>query len=141
LEEAGVDAIHCTNGIYASKEYIIPPAAVEHGWSSDITAEIKSVVSIPVITVGRINNPMTAESILLSGKADLIAMGRASLADPHMPNKAKDGDFEEIIKCIGCLQGCSGRNSKQLPVKCLVNPMTGNESIYDLGKSVLRKKY
>jgi pyruvate/2-oxoglutarate dehydrogenase complex dihydrolipoamide dehydrogenase (E3) component len=67
-------------------------------------------------------------------------MGRASLADPHMPNKAKDGDFEEIIKCIGCLQGCSGRNSKQLPVKCLVNPMTGNESIYDLGKSVLRKK-
>ncbi|QZY56190.1 FAD-dependent oxidoreductase [Crassaminicella profunda] len=140
LEEAGVNAIHATNGVYASAQYIIPPAAVKHAWSSDITAEIKKVVSIPVITVGRVNDPLIAESILASEKADLVSMGRASLADPHLPNKAKEGRFEDIIHCIGCLQGCAGRNVQQLPVKCLVNPMTGNESEIKIEEAKAKKK-
>ncbi|MCY6370590.1 FAD-dependent oxidoreductase [Clostridium ganghwense] len=140
LEEAGVNAIHATNGVYASAQYIIPPAAVKHGWSSDISAEIKKVVSIPVITVGRVTDPLIAESILVSGKADLVSMGRASLADPHMPNKAKEDRFEDIIHCIGCLQGCAGRNVKQLPVKCLVNPMIGNESEIKIEEAEDKKK-
>ncbi|WBW97265.1 oxidoreductase [Oceanirhabdus sp. W0125-5] len=140
LEEAGVHAIHATNGVYASAQYIIPPAAVKHGWSSDISAEIKKVVSIPVITVGRVTDPLIAESILAAGKADLVSMGRASLADPHLPNKAKEGKLEEITRCIGCLQGCAGRNVKQLPVQCLVNPMTGNESEFKLEEAEDKKK-
>ena len=36
--------------------------------------------------------------------------------------------FDDIIRCIGCLQGCIQRNAQQLPIKCLVNPMTGHES-------------
>lgn len=140
LEEAGVNAIHATNGVYASAQYIIPPAAVKHAWSSDITAKIKKVVSIPVITVGRVTDPLIAESILASEKADLVSMGRASLADPHLPNKAKEGRFEDIIHCIGCLQGCAGRNVQQLPVKCLANPMTGNESEIKIEEAKDKKK-
>lgn len=49
-----------------------------------------------VIAVGRINEPLLAEKILEEGKADLIAMGRALLADPELPNKAYRGDFEDI---------------------------------------------
>ncbi len=128
LEEAGIDAIHASNGVYASSQYIIPPFSMKHAWSSDISEEIKKVVSIPVIGVGRITDPFIAESVIASGKADLVSMGRASLADPHLPKKSKEGKFEDIIHCIGCVQGCSGRNVKQVEVKCLVNPLTGSES-------------
>ena len=41
----------------------------------------------PVIAVGRINDVNIAESVLESGKADLVTMARASLADPDMPKR------------------------------------------------------
>lgn len=135
LEKAGVSAIHCSNSVYLSAaEFGIPSMAGKHAWSSDLTAEIKSVVSIPVITVGRINDPLIAESVVASGKTDLVAMGRASLADPHLPRKAKEGNHDDIIRCIGCMQGCIGKNSIGLPVQCLVNPMTGRESEWKIEK-------
>lgn len=141
LEKAGVHMIHCSNGVYASMlERTIPPAAIHHAWSSDLTAAIKSVVTIPVVTVGRINDPLIAESVLVSGKADLVAMGRASLADPYLPNKAKDGEFDDIIHCIGCMQGCIGKNMCGLPVQCLVNPRTGKETEINLETSSDKKK-
>jgi NADPH-dependent 2,4-dienoyl-CoA reductase/sulfur reductase-like enzyme len=86
------------------------------------------VVSIPVITVGRINDPFLTESILSSGKADFVAMGRASLADPEFPNKAAAGMLEDINYCIGCLQACIGNLFKNEPIGCLVNPLTGRET-------------
>lgn len=129
LEDAGVHAIHCSNSVYASAMvYGIPPSAQPHAWSSNITAEIKNVVNIPVITVGRVNDPLLAESVVSSGKADFVAMGRASLADPHMPNKAINGEYDDIVRCIGCMQGCVGRNSKGLPIQCVVNPSLGQET-------------
>jgi len=141
LEEAGVHMIHCSNSVYATAgEFGIPPAAMKHAWSSDITAAIKSVVSIPVITVGRVNDPLIAESVVVSNKADLVAMGRASLADPHLPNKAKEGRFEDIIRCIGCMQGCIGKNGIGLPVQCLVNPRTGRESEIQIETATKQKK-
>ena len=85
-----------------------------------------------VIAVGRINDVEIAESVLESGKADLVTMARASLADPDMPNKVKEGRADEVIHCIGCLQGCAGENGKGNCVRCLVNPLTGMEDEYDL---------
>lgn len=140
LEDAGINVIHASNGVYASSDKIIPPTAVGHAWSASISEEIKKVVSIPVIAVGRINDPLIAESVLRSNQADLISMGRASLADPHLPNKAKAGDFDNIIRCIGCLQGCIQRNAQQLPIKCLVNPMTGHESERQIKQATAKKK-
>lgn len=85
-----------------------------------------------VIAVGRINDVEIAESVLESGKADLVTMARASLADPDMPNKVKEGRADEVIRYIGCLQGCAGENGKGNCVRCLVNPLTGMEDEYDL---------
>ena len=59
-------------------------------------------------------------------------MGRASLADPDMPNKAREGRLCDINRCIGCLQGCDGELEQGLPIRCLVNPLTGKEDEYDL---------
>lgn len=140
LENAGIDLIHASNGVYASTEAIIPPTAVGHAWSANISEELKKVVSIPVIAVGRINDPLIAESVLRSKQADMISMGRGSLADPHLPNKAQAGEFDDIIRCIGCLQGCIQRNAQQLPIKCLVNPMTGHESERQITPASREKK-
>ena len=88
---------------------------------------MKAVCNIPVITVGRINDPRMADSIIRTGKADLVAMGRASLVDPEMPNKTKEGRFEDIRHCIGCNAGCMGNQLKGLPSACVLNPVRGHE--------------
>ncbi|WFD08885.1 FAD-dependent oxidoreductase [Tepidibacter hydrothermalis] len=140
LENAGIDVINVSFAVYKTLHYNVPPAAVPHAFAVDLAAEIKKVVSIPVITVGRINDPFIAETVLLSDKADLVAMGRAGLADPELPNKAEEGRVEDIIRCIGCLQGCVGRPLKGQPASCLVNPLSGKEKEFDIKKTNNKKK-
>lgn len=124
LEEAGIDMINCSqHGV----PYIIPPSAVPQAFAVNNAAEIKKVVQIPVIGVGRINDPLLAEEAILSGKMDLVAMGRASLADPDLPNKAKEGRLEDIVRCIACTQGCIGEKARGNVLCCLVNPTLGHE--------------
>lgn len=103
------------------------PMSTPHGCYVYLAAGIKEVVHIPVIALGRINNPHIAESILKEGKADFIALGRALLADPEFPHKAKRGDIYSIRKCIGCNIGCIGGLFNQLPVQCAVNARLGEE--------------
>ncbi len=140
LEQAGINAIHVSAGVYGSMQFIIPPSAVRHGWIADFAAEVKKVVSIPVITVGRITDPIMAETIIASGKADFVSMGRASLADPELPNKTSAKKFDDINYCIGCLQGCVGNLFKGNPGGCLVNPVTGRESEFALRPVDKKKK-
>ena len=94
----------------------------------------------PVIAVGRINDVNIAESVLESGKADLVTMARASLADPDMPKKVQEGREEEVVHCIGCLQGCAAESGKGNCVRCLVNPLTGMEDEYDMSPVEKAKK-
>ena len=79
VEEAGADCIHCSQGVYASTYVIIPPSVVPRAAYVENAAEIKKVVDIPVIAVGRINDVEIAESVLQADKADLVTMARASL--------------------------------------------------------------
>ena len=132
LEEAGVDLFHVSQGTYVSVDMILPPSVMPKACFIDNAAEIKKVVSVPVIGVGKITEPYVAEAILESGKADLVTMARASLADPALPNKARNGECADIIRCIGCLQDCTGQLGINGSVRCLVNPMTGMEWKYDL---------
>lgn len=132
MEEVGADCIHCSQGVYASTHTIIPPSVFPRAGYVEHAAEMKKAVQIPVIAVGRINDVELAESVLQSGKADLVTMARASLADPELPKKAQEGKMDEVLRCIGCLQGCSGENGKGNCVRCLVNPLTGMEDEYDM---------
>lgn len=93
-----------------------------------IPAVIKEVISLPVFCVGRINDPILAESILANGQADMIGMTRALVADPEMPVKAREGRLDEIRRCIGCNEGCVGRSWQIfLPIRCTMNPEFGRE--------------
>ncbi|MGG7618082.1 FAD-dependent oxidoreductase [Bacillus coreaensis] len=140
LEDAGVDIIHVSVGNYLSVDLNVASAYVNHGWTADMAKEIKQICSIPVIAVSRINDPILANSIIRSGKADFAAMGRASLADPELPNKALEGRFEDIRKCIGCNHGCIGTLFNDEPIRCVLNPTLGNESNCEIKPAEVKKK-
>lgn len=95
--------------------------------------KFKKLVNIPIITTNRINDLWIAECILKMCKADFIGMGRASLAAPHLPARAKSSDLTSIRYCIGC-QGCTGKIGIGNSVTVLVNPSVGRESELDYSK-------
>ena len=142
LDELGVDAIHISNGMYASPitRQIIAPMYTEHAFNMDTAEQVKKLVSCPVIVTNRINDPKMADTILEMGKADFIGMGRGSLADPHLPNKAKAGEFENIRYCIGCLQGCEAGLLAGTCATCLVNPRVAREYENPMDKTDSPKK-
>jgi len=129
LQQNGIDVIQVSGGDPESPDHLpVPPMYSRRGCYVNLAHSIKKGVSIPVITVGRINNILLANQIIESGKADLVAMGRAFLADPDFPRKALEGKLEEIRMCIGCNQGCRGRDrTKYLTVGCILNPRAGKE--------------
>lgn len=129
MERLGFDAIHVTNSVYAShpRYFSIGTMFMSHAFNLDDAAAIKNLVDIPVILTNRINDPEMADMILETGKADFIGFGRASICDPHIINKAKEGRFDEIKPCIGCLQGCVANLFAGKAATCLVNPSVGRE--------------
>ena len=127
-KECGVDGLHVSRAVHLHDECMWAPSLIHAGFSADYVSEIKRAVSIPVITVGRYTEPHYAELMVAEGRADLVAFGRQSIADPEMPNKAKAGRLDLMNPCIGCLQGCVPNMFKGEPITCLVNPLAGREA-------------
>lgn len=125
VEEAGVDAIDVAAGNYESLHLMAGGREAIPAYNVDGACEIKNAVSLPVIVAGRINDPLIAEDIIQSGKADFVALGRTSLADPEFPKKLAEGASAEIAPCISCSQGCVGYLFAGQPITCLVNPFCG----------------
>lgn len=141
VEALGVSAIHITYGVTSGAyQWVLPPAAIRTGYTLNIAEEVKKVVSIPVISVGRHTEPYIAENAIKAGKTDLVSFGRQSMADPHLPNKVAGGRLNELLICIACEQGCVGESNKGLPIKCLANPFTGREGTAKLIKAEKPKK-
>lgn len=142
LEEAGADAIHVTVGTAPSAIAMVAPASYPEGHLLPYAAAIKSAVSIPVIAVGRIHEPLLAETALQDGMADLISFGRQSIADPEFPRKVEEGRLSEICPCTSCLQGCIGRllDPAYGWVTCLMNPFAGREWEWKITPADKKKK-
>lgn len=140
LEEAGIDAVTVSGGILETGEYITQPMSIPRGCHVERARAIKQVAKIPVIAVGRINDPLLAEEILQKGDADLIAMGRSLIADPELPLKAREQRLEDIRPCIACNQGCVDRLYKNLDIACLTNPVAGREGQINLTVCAAPKK-
>jgi len=142
MENVGVDAFHVSTGVYGSMPWLIAPSAVPPGYNVYAAKEIKKVANIPVIAVGRINDPFLAEEILENGEADMVSLGRESISDPELPNKVASGNIEEITPCIGCMQACVGFlfDPNRLKISCLVNPFTGKEGELKIEKVDKSKK-
>ena len=131
LESYGVDAISVSCGVYASMQYQIAPSNLPQGFMISHAKRIKEAVNIPVMIVGRITDPVTANYAVESGSADFVVQGRASLADPAFPNKVKDNKTDEIFPCVGCMTRCMGDSqiapTEQFITNCMINPFNGHE--------------
>jgi 2,4-dienoyl-CoA reductase-like NADH-dependent reductase (Old Yellow Enzyme family)/thioredoxin reductase len=129
-QEAGVDAIHVS--AWPIPVYRFPAMAEPPGNMVHLAEAVKKVVTVPVIAVGKIT-PEVGERVLQEGKADLIAMGKALIADPELPNKLASGRLEDIIPCIGCIY-CHDTlrdfGTEDGYLCCAVNTMTGREREY-----------
>ncbi len=109
FEKAGFDCLDITQGNMIRSPFGIQiPTYVDHGGFIHLAEEIKSVVDIPVIGVGRIVDPKMADDFIEQGKADIIYMGRQLICDENTPNKYFNGQVDDIKYCLGCLQSCSG---------------------------------
>jgi 2,4-dienoyl-CoA reductase-like NADH-dependent reductase (Old Yellow Enzyme family)/thioredoxin reductase len=141
LEKAGVDALHISSGMDETppEHSDVPTMAVQRGCFVPYAAAIKKLVEMPIITVGRINDPLLAESIIEEEKADLVAMGRALIADPELPKKAREGRLEDIRMCIACNE-CTRRIGKGLRLGCAVNAAVGQEKQSRLSRVANPKK-
>jgi len=131
LEKSGhLDYFSVISGSSASPDgwiHVFPPMAVAPGFVADDAAQLKSVVAKPVLVAGRINQAQTASQILSEGKADMIGMVRALIADPDFPNKVAKNRSEDIRACIGCNQACVGHRLTHHAISCIQNPVTGRE--------------
>ena len=126
-QECGVDALHVTRAVHLHDEFMWAPGVTHGGFNADLVTEIKRAVSVPVIAVGRFTEPQYAELLVKQGRADLIAFGRQSIADPELPAKARNGQLETLTPCIGCLLGCVPNMFAGKPITCAVNPCVGRE--------------
>lgn len=98
-----------------------------------LSAGIRSVVTRPVYATNRINDPHLAEKILEEGHGDMVNMVRGLIADPELPNKAREGRDDDIRHCIACNQGCIGRMGIGYTIGCIQNPSAGNERALGIG--------
>lgn len=138
-KEAGVDVLDVSRGNFSSAaiKYEVPPVDVPRGFNVENAARIKKETGMITVAVGRINDPEQADEIIRSGKADMVVMGRAQLADPEFCNKAKNGNVDDIVRCVGCNQGCyDGFTNPDAPfITCMRNPALGREAEFVINKT------
>jgi 2,4-dienoyl-CoA reductase-like NADH-dependent reductase (Old Yellow Enzyme family)/thioredoxin reductase len=134
FEDAGADALDISASEQGSIDWQYPSFLFPQGALVPLAAAVKRVAKIPVIAVGKIYQPAFAEDIIKSGKADFIALGRALLADPQWPNKAREGRFDDIRPCVYCLNcfNITAHRSYVLAegISCSVNPRLQHEKLF-----------
>lgn len=119
LAQAGLAYLSVMGGCYES--FFLPErkaAEQQQGYMVDLAAAIKSVVDVPVITAGRIQEPSYANSLIQAGQADLVGLARVLLADPLWPIKAQQGREAEITVCEPTCSLCIKQVMQGQPVTC-----------------------
>ncbi len=152
LEKAGVDGITVSAGTFNPVQERYPiakptyaflrslPMYTPRGSYLSLAQGIKERVRIPVIAVGRLSTPSFLHDLIEKGRADILALGRALLADPDLPHKMQEGREDEARICIACNQGCFAYLAKQQPITCAIHPKVGREEEFQSKFPVKPKK-
>ncbi len=138
-----VDILHVSAGHHEDEEiyYITHPSMfMPDGALSEYAAEIKKHVRTPVATVGAFSDPYQMEEFVASGKADIINIGRGSLAEPELPIKALTGREDEINECLRCY-ACFATADAVKFFNCSLNPVIGleYETKFDIAPKHLKR--
>jgi len=126
LEQDGVACVSVSAGNWRSLEVTLAPMFMRRGHLVDLAATVTAAVGIPVIAVGRLDDPELAERVLSDGAADLIAVGRGLIADADWAAKVRAGSREDVRPCIAC-NACVDLVGRGGEVRCAVNPEVGRE--------------
>ena len=132
LAGEGVDAL-CVNVGWHEAQVPQIVTEVPRGVFGYLARGIMELVSIPIIASHRINDPDVAREMIADGQCDMVAVGRALIADPYFPEKARSGHGDDIVHCVACGQGCFDNLFKMKAVECLCNPQAGYEKSRAIG--------
>jgi 2,4-dienoyl-CoA reductase-like NADH-dependent reductase (Old Yellow Enzyme family)/thioredoxin reductase len=135
--DAGVDILDISAGPPESAQWQYVTMYQPSGLLVPSAAAIKKATGATVMVVGKIN-AVLGEQILQEGSADFIQMGRALMADPELPNKAKEGRLDEIRPCIYCGHCLAGGTSGSY-ANCTVNMGLGKELEYKIEPATKKK--
>jgi 2,4-dienoyl-CoA reductase-like NADH-dependent reductase (Old Yellow Enzyme family)/thioredoxin reductase len=130
LQELGIDCIDVSAGIQERVYYNIQPLYTPRANILYLAEEVKKVVDVPVIGVGRINDPRLVKQVIESGRVDMISLARQSLADPELPLKMAEDRPDDVRRCIACDLGCSYRHIVQWKADCAINYEVTQEAEY-----------
>ena len=136
---AGADALHITAGHYRSlpsAQIVLPPMSFPDATFLDYAADVKKHIGVPLIAVGRLGDPATAEAAVTEGKADFVALGRTLIADPQWVDKVRRG--EPIRRCLAC-NTCINEMRGGARIGCVVNGAAGREVLF-AGAPITRGK-
>ncbi|MGI6217268.1 MAG: FAD-dependent oxidoreductase [Coriobacteriales bacterium] len=124
-----VDIIHVSVGHHENPDagiYTHPTMFLPDGVNAHYARDIKKVVETPVATVGAHTSPDAMEELLENGTADIICLGRQSLADPDLPIKVMIGEGDDVTPCMRCFT-CFNNSTVDGTFYCAVNPEIGRE--------------
>ena len=127
LCEAGVDAIDISCGSLDRVDVIVEPMSTLEGWRLPMARRIRLATGRPVICAGVMRHPDKAEAAIAAGDTDFVSLGRALLADPFWPQKARAGRAEDIRPCTSC-NWCILETGSNRSVGCAENPRCGHET-------------
>ena len=137
-----IDLVHVSLGVITHPRYFhyhMPPTYLPHAYNVHRAEKIKKAVQIPVTCVGAILDLEMADKIIAEGKADIVAMARAHIADPEIVNKTYHTELDDIRPCVRCGL-CVERVRNFYPVRCAVNPVIGREVEYRYIRPAEKKK-
>ena len=142
LIQARIDLVHVSVGMIGdphSITHMAQPTYFPHEFNVHRAERIKKTLGVPVTAVGSISDLAAAERIIAEEKADLVAMGRAHIADPEIVNKTRRGELDDIRPCVRC-NCCGERPARFMPVRCAVNPVAGRETEHKTIRPPVKKK-
>lgn len=129
LAARGVHALSVSVGVYESFSRLSMVSGEPEGQWLPLAGALRAATGLPTMGVGRLKRAAVAEAALASGAIDLAAFGRASIADPDLPRKVRDGRESRVLACLGC-NVCLGRTTRPETI-CPVNPTVGREAGFD----------
>jgi 2,4-dienoyl-CoA reductase-like NADH-dependent reductase (Old Yellow Enzyme family)/thioredoxin reductase len=129
--EDKIDLLHVSAGLLTDNwtlPHMIQPTYLPHEYNVHRADKLKKALNVPITTVGSISSMEAADRIIAEGKADIVAMVRAIMADPEIVNKAMRGQTN-ARPCLRCFN-CNKLTRNFYPIRCAVNPVLGRETHY-----------
>jgi len=125
-QKAGVFAVHVGMGSSCfSPPWYFHHSSLPEKPQIDALTWIRNQTSLQVIAAGRLGRKEKILEIMSDDLADLIALGRPLLADPQFLAKWQKQEYERVMYCGYCLQGCLHRLKNGQPLGCNLNPELG----------------